>query len=97
MKRPTKRIPWRFALDHVNYVMSNFQLAQLLLPWSICCVETKIEEKVWRPLWTTDPKLRNLAMNGFAVLVNKCAEKEANVSRQLAVHSPVRMRLGRVS
>ena len=90
-------MPWRFPLNHVNYKTSDFQLAQLLLPWSICCVETKIEEKVWRPLWTTDPKLRNLAMNGFAVLVNKCAEKEANVSRQLAVHSPVRMRLGRVS
>ena len=97
VKRPTKRIAWRFALDQVNYEMSNFQLAQPLLPWSICCVETKIEEKAWQPLWTTDPKLRNLAMNGFAVLVNKCAEKEANVSRQLAVHSPVRMRLGRIS
>ena len=90
-------MPWRFALDHVNYEMSNFWLAQLLLVWSICCVETKIEEKAWRPLWTTYPKLRNLAMNGFAVLANKCAEKDANVSRQLAVHIPVRMRLGRVS
>ena len=58
VKRPTKRITWRFALDHVNYEMSNFQLAQLLLPWSICCVETKTEEKAWRPLWTTDPKLQ---------------------------------------
>ena len=73
------------------------------LPWSICCVENKIEEKAWRPLWTTDPKLRNRAMNGFAVLPNKCAEEDANVSRQLAVRSPVRMpwelspRLGRVS
>ena len=35
-------------------------------------------------------------MNGFAVLANKCAEKDANVLRQLAVHSFVRMRLGRV-
>ena len=43
------------------------------------------------------PKLRNLAMNGFAVLANKCAQKDANVSGQLAVHSHVRMRLGRVS
>ena len=34
-------------------------------------MENKIEEKAWRPLWTTDPKLRNLAMNGFAVLANK--------------------------
>ena len=90
-------MPWHFALDHVNYEMSNFQLAQLLLPRSICCVETKIQEKAWRPLWTTYPKLRNLAMNGFALLANKCAEKDANVSRQLAVHRPVRMRLGRVS
>ena len=97
MKCPTKRMPWRFALDHVNYEMSNFQLAHLLLPRGICCVETQIEEKAWRPLWTTYPKLRNLAINGFAVLANKCAEKDANVSMQLAVHSPVRMRLGRVS
>ena len=43
------------------------------------------------------PKFRNLAMNGFAVLANKCAQKDANVSGQLAVHSHVRMRLGRVS
>ena len=43
------------------------------------------------------PKLRNLAVNGFAVLANECAEKDANVSRHLAVHIPVRMRLGRVS
>ena len=61
------------------------------------CVETKIEEKAWRPLWTTYPKLRTLSMNGFAVLANKCAEENANVPRQLVVHSPVRMRLGRVS
>ena len=60
-------------------------------------METKIEEKAWQPLWTTYPKLRNLNKNGFAVLANKCAEKDANVSRQLAVHNPVRMRLGRVS
>ena len=60
-------------------------------------METKIEEKAWRPLWTTYPKLKNLAMNGFVVLANKCAEEDANVSKQLAVHSPVRMRLGRVS
>ena len=91
VKSPTKRMPWRFALDHVNYEMSNFQLTQLLLPWSICCVENKIVEKAWRPLWTTYPKLRNLAMNWFAVLANKCAEEDANASRQLAVHSPVRM------
>jgi len=149
-------MPCRFAVDRVNYEMSDFQLAQLLLPWSICCVENKIEEKAWRPLWTTDPKLRNLAMNGFAVLANKacrppwhnvpffrvcvncsarstssavehllcgkqnrgkgvatfvdyrpklrnlamngfavlankCAEEDANVSKQLAVGSPVRM------
>ena len=82
---------WRFALDHVNYEMSNIQLAQLLLPWSICCVENKIEEKAWRLLRTTYPKLRNLAMNGFSVLANKCAEEDANASRQLAVHSLVRM------
>ena len=37
-----------------------------------------------------------LDSTGLAVLANKCAEKGANVSRQLAVHSPVRMRLGRV-
>ena len=90
-------MPWRFALDHVNYEMSNFQLVQFLLPRSICCVETRIEEKAWRPLWTTNPRLRNVPVNGFAVLANKCAEKDANVSRQLAVHSPVRMRLGRVA
>ena len=71
--------------------MSNFQLAQLLGPWSICCVENKIEEKAWRPLWTTDSKLKNLAMIGFAVLANKCAEEDANVSGQLDVYSPVRM------
>ena len=51
------------------------------LTWSICCVENKREEKAWRPLWTTDPKLRNLSMNGFAVLANKCAEEDANVSK----------------
>ena len=43
------------------------------------------------------PKLRNLAVSGFAVLANECAEKDANVSRHLAGHIPVRMRLGRVS
>ena len=96
MKCRTKHTPWCFALDHVNYEMSNFQLSQLL-PWSICCVETKTEEKVWQPLWTTYPKLRNLAMNVFAEPANKCAEKDANVSRQLAVHSPACMQLGRVS
>jgi len=84
-------MPWRFALDRVNYEMSSLQLAQLLLPWSICCVENKTEEKAWRPLWTTEPKLRNLAMDGFAVLANKCAEEDANVSMQIAVRSPVRM------
>ena len=71
--------------------MSNFQLAQLLLPWNNCCVENKIEEKARRPLWTTYPKLRNLAINGFAVLENSCAEEDANASRQFAVHSPVHM------
>ena len=81
----------RFALDHVNYEMSNFQLAQLLRPWSICSVKNKREEKAWQPLWTTDPKLRNLAMNGFTVLANRCAEEDASVSKQLAVRSPVRM------
>ena len=84
-------MPWRFASDHVNYEMSNFQLTQFLLPWSICCVETKIEEKAWRPLWTTYPKLRNLAMNRFTVFANKCAEEDANVSRQLAIQSPLCM------
>ena len=59
-------------------------------------MENKIEEKVWQPLWTTYLQLRNFAMNGFTVLANKCAEDDANASRQLAVHSPVRMRLGRV-
>ena len=54
-------------------------------------METNIEEKAWRPLWTTYSKLRNLVMNGFAVLANKCAEEDTNVSRQLVVHSPVRM------
>ena len=84
-------MPWRFALDHVNYEMSNFQLAHLFLPWSICCVETKMEEKPRRPLWTTYPKLRNLAINGFAVLENSCAEEDANASRLLAVHCHVSM------
>ena len=97
VKCPNKHMPWHVALDHVNYEMSNFQLAQLLLPWSICCVETKIEEKAWRPLWTTYPKLRNLPINGFAVLANKCAEKDANVLMQLAVHRPVHMQLGSTS
>ena len=60
-------------------------------------MKTKIEEKACRPLCTAYPKLRNLVMNGFAVLANKRAEEDANVSRQLAVHSPVCMRLGRVS
>ena len=54
-------------------------------------MENKREEKACRPLWTTDPKLRNLAMNGFAVLANRCAEEDANVSKQIAVRSPVRM------
>ena len=51
----------------------------------------KIEEKAWQPLWTSYPKLRNLAVNEFAVLANKCAEEDAYASRQLAVHSPGRM------
>ena len=80
-------MPLRFALDHVNYEMSNLQLAQLLLPWSICCVENRGKGVAT----STSPDLRNLAMNGFAVLANKCAEEDANASRQLAVHSPVRM------
>ena len=54
-------------------------------------MENKIEEKAWRPSWTNYPKLRNLAVNGFAVLANKSAEEDAKVSRQLAVHSPVCM------
>ena len=83
MKCLTKCMPWCFALHYVNYEMSNFELTQLLLPWSICCVETKIEKKALRPL-STYPKLRNLAVNGFAVLANKCAEQDANVSRQFA-------------
>ena len=36
-------------------------------------------------------------MNAYAVLANKCAEEDANVPRQLAVLSLVRMRLGTVS
>ena len=84
-------MPWCFALHYVNYEMSNFELTQLLLPWSICCVENKIVEKAWRPLWTTYPKLRNLAINGFAVLENSCAEEDANATKQFAVDSPVRM------
>ena len=90
-------MPRRFVVDHVNYEMSNFQVAQLLLPWSVCCVENITEEKAWRPLWTTYPKLRNLPINGFAVLANKCAEKDANVLMQLAVHRPVHMQLGSTS
>ena len=54
-------------------------------------METKIEEMAWRPLWTTYPQLRNLAMNRFTVLANKCAEEDANVSRQLAMQSPLCM------
>ena len=54
-------------------------------------MENKIEEKACRPLWTTEPKLRNLAMNGFAVHANKCPEEDANVSMQIAVRSPLRM------
>ena len=84
-------MPWCFALHHVNYETSNFELVQLLLPWSLCCLENRIEEKAWQPLWTTYPKLRNLAVNEFAVLANKCAEEDAYASRQLAVHSPGRM------
>ena len=71
----------------MNYEMSNFQLAQLLLPWIICCVENKREEKAWRPLWTTDPKLRNLAMNGFAVLANRCAEEDTDCCAQHCAHA----------
>ena len=37
------------------------------------------------------PQAQDLAMNGFAVLASKCAEEDANASRQLAAHSPVRM------
>ena len=76
-----REMSWHFALHHVNYEMSNFQLAQLLLPWNICCVENKIEENAWRPLWTTYPKLRNLAMNRFAILATKCAEEDATAPR----------------
>ena len=87
MKCPTECVPWHFALDHVKYEMSNFQLTQLFLLWR----ENKTEKKAWRPLWITYPKLRNPATNGFDVLANKCAEEYTNVSRQLAVHSPVHM------
>ena len=79
-------MPCRFALDHVNY-MSNFELAQLV-PWGICCVENR--GKGVATVVDYCPKLRNLAKNGCAVLANKCAEEDANASRQLAVHSPVR-------
>ena len=92
-------MPWRFALDHVNWEMSNFQLAQFLLPRSICCCVFPSRDQNREGVATfVDylPTLRNLAVNGFAVLANKCAEKDANVSRHLAVHIPVRMRLGRV-
>ena len=50
-----------------------------------------IEENAWRPLWTTYPRLKNLAMNGSAIPANKCAEEDAHASRQLAVHNPVHM------
>ena len=86
----TKLLPRLFALDQVHYEMSNFEFTQLLVQWSICCVEN-IDEKAQRPLWTTYPKLRNLAINGFAVLANKCAEEDANASRLLAVHCHVCM------
>ena len=88
MKCPTKRLPWCFALDHVNYEMSNFQLARLLLPWNIIllCGKQNRGKGV-----ATYPKLRNLAMNGFAVLANSCAEEDVNATKQFAVHSPVRM------
>ena len=49
-----------------------------LVGWNVCSVENKIGEMAWRPKWTTYPKLRNLAMNGFAALANKCAEVDAN-------------------
>ena len=74
-------MPRRVVVDHVNYEMSNFQVAQLLLPWSVCCVENITEEKAWRPLWTTDPKLRNLSMNGFAVLANKACRRVRQTPR----------------
>ena len=35
------------------------------------------------------PQAQDLAMNAFAVLASKCAEEDANASRQLAAHSPV--------
>ena len=37
------------------------------------------------------PQAQDLAMNAFAVLASKCAEEDANASRQLAAHSPVRL------
>ena len=54
-------------------------------------MENKAKEKTWRPLCTTYPKIKNLAMNGFAVLANSCAEEDANATKQFAVDSPVRM------
>ena len=87
VKSPTKRMPWRFALDHVNYEMSNFQLAQLLLPWSNC-VETKIEERRGDLCGLHSPSSGILLWTDSLYL---------QTSVQLAVLSPVRMRLGRVS
>ena len=95
--------PWNVRLNvcpgillWTMWTMRCKTFSSLSFFWSICCVETKIEKKALRPL-STYPKLRTLSMNGFAVLANKCAEENANVPRQLVVHSPVRMRLGRVS
>ena len=81
VKCPTRPRPWRLALDRVNYVMSNFELAQLLPLVIFVCV--------WKTKQST--QAQDLAMNGFAVLASKCAEEGTNASRQLAVHSPVRM------
>ena len=47
----TKPLPRHFALDHVHYEMSNFELTELLVPWSIYCVENNIDEKAQRPLY----------------------------------------------
>ena len=82
---PTKLVPWCFALDHVNYLK---QLRNPH-PWHIslwaCSAFSAVKHlqcgklnrgngmATFVDLPTTYHKLKNLAMNGFAVHADKCA------------------------
>ena len=95
VKCPTKQLPWRFALDHVNYDVKLSARSASAVEHLLCGNQNRGKGVA--------TFVDYLDSTGLAVIANKCAEEAATASRQLAVRSPVRMpwelspRLGRVS